>query len=213
VDSPADKIDQVKKPDKVEKDSPIRVVDRRWWARAESAAAEEPSVPKPPTHIEELERRLQDSDLQLQAVLTDHRRSLEEFEQIKSRMRRDTAREVERGRRALLTDLLEVIDNLERAIAAARDQTGTRPSEAVDKVARGIELVRDQFLAKLAAFGITRMQALGQPFDAARHEAITTTPVEHPNRDGVVVAVVADGYAIGDELLRPASVVVGKYAS
>lgn len=213
MDTPVEPADQAKKPDKAEKESPIRVVDRRWWARGESssATAEEPP-PTKPSYIEELEHRLQDSSAQLQTVLNEHRRSLEEFEQIKARMRRDTARDVERNRRALLTDLLEVVDNLERAIAAARDHRA-QPSEAVDKVTRGIELVRDQFLAKLSSFGIARMDALGRKFDAARHEAVTTAPVDNPDQDGLVVAVVKDGYAIGDELLRPASVVVGKHES
>jgi len=210
VDTPVEPTDQVKKPDKAEKESPIRVVDRRWWARGESASAPEPQ-PQKPSYIEELEQRLQDSSAQLQAVLTEHRRSLEEFEQVKARMRRDTTREVERNRRVLLTDLLEVVDNLERAIAAAREQRA-QPSETVDKVTRGIELVRDQFLAKLNSFGITPMDSLGQKFDAARHEAVTTARVDNPDQDGLVVAVVKNGYAIGDELLRPASVVVGKHA-
>jgi hypothetical protein len=53
-----------------------------------------------------------------------------------------------------------------------------------DSVVRGIELVRDQFLAKLEAFGISRFPALRRPFDALRHEAVTTAPVEHPSQDG-----------------------------
>ena len=51
---------------------------------------------------------------------------------------------------------------------------------------------------------------LGEPFDAARHEAVTTTPVADPSQEGVVIAVLKEGYAIGDEVLRPASVVVGR---
>jgi molecular chaperone GrpE len=208
----ADQTDQVNKRDKDEKDPPIRVVDRRWWARGETAAADEPSVAKP-SYIEELEQKLHESGVKLQALLTEHRRSLEEFDQIKSRMRRDAAREVERGRRALLADFLDVVDNLERAIAAAREQTAAQPSAAVDQLTRGIELARDQFLSRLAAFGVTRTSALGQPFDAVRHEAVTTAPVERPDQDGIVVAVVKDGYTIGEELLRPASVVVGKHTA
>jgi len=143
-------------------------------------------------------------------VLTEHRRSLEEFEQIKVRIRREVARDVERGRRALLNDMLEVLDNLERAIAAARDQTQSSAPEAVDKVTRGVELVRDQFLAKLASFGVTRLKTLGEAFDATRHDAVSMAPVQQPDQDGLVVGIVRDGYAIGEEILRPASVVVGK---
>ena len=54
---------------------------------------------------------------------------------------------------------------------------------------------------------------IGQPFDASRHEAISTAPVSDPAQDGRVVAVVKEGYVIGDELLRPASVVVGTAAT
>ena len=198
-----------------EKDPHLRVVDRRWWARGDSATPDE-SGSRKPTYIEELEQRLADLAAQLQTITTEHRRSLEEFEEVKARMRREAAREVERGRRAVLGALLEVVDNLDRAIAAFHEPAGSSASPstsgAVDSLARGVELVRDQFLAKLEAFGVCRVEALGRPFDAVRHEAVTTAPVEHPGQDGMVLAVVKEGYTIGDELLRPASVVVGQHA-
>jgi molecular chaperone GrpE len=76
---------------------------------------------------------------------------------------------------------------------------------------RGVELVRDQFLAKLEALGVRRVDALGQPFDATSHEAVSVAPVTDETQDGRVVAVTREGYAIGEELLRPASVVVGRF--
>jgi molecular chaperone GrpE len=190
------------------KEPQVRVVDRRWWARGEPADNTAPAPGVKPTYVEELEKQLAESQDRLQEFMTDHRRSLEEFEQVKVRIRRDVAREVERGRRAVLVELLEVLDNLDRAIAAARE-----PKEApdgVDQLARGVELVRDQFLAKLESFGVSRVPALGQPFDAMRHEAVTTTPVTDPSGDGVIMAVIKEGYAIGGEVLRPAAVVVGR---
>lgn len=180
----------------------VRVVDRRWWAREDSTEEAEAAQRKP-TYVEELERRLADQTTHLQSVLSEHRRSLDDFEQAKVRIRRDVAREVERGKRAILSELLEVLDNLDRAIAAA-EPGGNQ------QLTRGIELVRDQFLGKLQGFGVARVDAIGQPFDATRHEAVTTTPVEVAAQDGVVKAVLKEGYAIGDEVLRPASVVVGK---
>jgi molecular chaperone GrpE len=194
-----------------ENDPPLRVVERRWSARGDSATPDE-SGSRKPTYVEGLEQRIADLAAQLETITTGHRRSLEEFEEVKARMRRETAREVERGRRAVLGELLDVVDNLDRAVAASRDPAGASASEAVDSLARGVELVRDQFLAKLEAFGVSRVPALGRPFDALRHEAVTTAPVEHPTQDGMVLAVVKEGYAIGDELLRPASVVVGQHA-
>lgn len=189
-------------------DEPLRVVDRRWWARAEGAGgatAAEPERERKPSYVEDLEQQLADRAAQLQSIAGEHRRALEEFEQAKVRIRREVARDVERGRRAIVTELLEVLDNLDRAIGAARDSDAP-----ADTLLRGVELVRDQFLAKLEGLGVRRIDALGQTFDAAAHEAVTVTPVGDPSQDGRVVGVTREGYAIGDELLRPASVVVGR---
>ncbi len=202
--------DKEQKDDGTKEEPHLRVVDRRWWARGEDAAgADEPSLK--PTYVEELERRVADQAAQLQTYMTEHRRSLDEFEQARVRLRRDVARDVERGKRAILSELLEVVDNLDRAIAAARETTPHGAAEAL-QLLRGIELVREQFLAKLEAFGVTRVPAVGQPFDASRHEAVTTAPVSERAQDGTVVAVIKEGYAIGDDVLRPASVVVGQHA-
>jgi len=190
-------------------DEPLRVVDRRWWARtqenADSDAHADERGDRKPTAVEALEQQLTDKTAQLQSVLTEQRRALDEFEQIKTRMRREVGREVERGKRAVLAELLEVLDNLDRAIAAARETPAS-----VDTLLRGVELVRDQFLAKLEAFGVVRIDAVGQPFDATIHDAVSMAPVTDAAQDGRVVAVAKEGYAIGDELLRPATVVVGR---
>jgi molecular chaperone GrpE len=198
----------------------LRVVDRRWWARPESGApAAEQETPAPaasvkPTYVEDLERRVAEIAGELQNARVEYRRSLEEFEQVKSRLRRDIAREVERGRRGVILEFLDVLDNLDRAIAAAgqrADADAATGPDAVARFARGVELVRDQFLARLEALGVTRLRALGQPFDADRHEAVTTTVVGDPAQDQTVVAVVHEGYAVGGDLLRPAAVVFGRY--
>jgi molecular chaperone GrpE len=191
-----------------DKDEPqVRVVDRRWWARGDAgdtAEAGEDRIRKPSV-IEDLEQQLADRTAQIQTHLTERRRMLEEFEQVKTRLRRDTAREVERGKRSVLVEMLDVVDNLDRAIAAA-----TQSAASDQALLKGVQLVRDQFLAKLQGLGVTRLDALGQPFDAARHEAVSTAPAADPAQDGTIVSVVREGYAIGDELLRPAAVVVGK---
>jgi molecular chaperone GrpE len=188
----------------------MRVIDRRWWARSDSNddAGAEGTRDRKPTVVEELEQRVADAQQQVQAVLAEHRRAAEEFEQVKVRLRRDGAREVESGRRSILVEMLEVADNLDRAISAARS-TSNRGAETL---LRGVELVRDQFLARLEAFGVHPVQALGEPFDPTRHEAVSTAPVADPSQHGLIVAIAKQGYTIGDELLRPASVVVGAHA-
>ena len=183
----------------------IRVVDKRWWAQGEETQAEEPSVK--PSYVEELERQLSEKDTLLQSYIAKYREAADEFEESRVRLRREVAKDVERGIRGILAELLEVVDNLDRAIDAARQ---TAPQDAL---VQGVEMVRDQFLAKLRGFGVTRLESQGQPFDPARHEAVTTVSVTEPAQDSQIVGVIKEGYVIGDEVLRPASVAVGRLAS
>lgn len=185
----------------------IRVVDRRWWAREADAAADAgPVESDKPTYLQELEQRLAAKDDELRATIARYREASAEFEDTRARLRRDVAKEIERGRRLVLADLLEVVDNLDRAIEAARTRSG-EPA-----LLQGVEAVRAQFLGKLQAHGVTRLTSLHAPFDPARHEAATSVPVTDAALDGVVVGVIREGYLIGEDVLRPALVAVGQYA-
>ena len=182
--------------------SDLKVTDRRWWARNEGAAAAEngEEARLKPTYIEELEARLAAKDTELRELLAKYRSASDEFEQARARLRKEVGKDVERGRRSLITGFLEVLDNLDRALAAA----GNRGD---DPFVRGVSLVRQQFLATLEGLGVSRVEPEGQPFDPARHEAVTS--VSAPGvAPGTVVGVVRPGYLIGDEVLRPAQVAV-----
>ncbi len=183
-------------------DGPVKVVDRRWWSHGESGAAAAP--PRKPTYIEELERQIAEKDQAIQTYATKYREGAAEFDQVRARLRRDLDRDIERARRALLADFLEVADNLDRALAAA-------PAGADEAFVRGVDLVRQLLLARYAAHGVTPMEAEGQPFDPARHDAVSLVEVADPAQDEVVQAMVKKGYLIGDEVLRPATVVVGSH--
>jgi len=100
----------------------------------------------------------------------------------------------------LARDLLEAVDNLERAAEALR-------STASEGISSGVEMVQKQILGILAKHGVEPIEALGQPFDPNLHEALTQTPSsEHP--EGTVVAVLGRGYKIHDRVLRPSKVAV-----
>jgi molecular chaperone GrpE (heat shock protein) len=193
------------------KDADVKVVDRRWWARGETDLAD-PETTRKPTYVEDLEQQLAGATAQLQAVLTEHRRAQQDFEEARARLRREVSRDVERARRAVLSELLEVLDNLDRAVSAAADSSsaGSGAGGTLATLIHGMALVRHQFLAKLEQFGVTRLEALGRTFDAAQHEAVSTIAVTDASQEGVVVGVVKEGYNIRNELLRPASVVVGR---
>lgn len=101
---------------------------------------------------------------------------------------------------SLARDLLDAIDNLERATEALR-------SSAVAGVSEGLEMVHKQLLATLAKHGVEPIAALGKPFDPNEHEALVQQPdATHP--EGTVVAELGKGYRIRDRVLRPTKVAV-----
>jgi molecular chaperone GrpE len=105
--------------------------------------------------------------------------------------------EVQRfGNEKLLKDLLPVVDNLDRALAAA---------SADDALTEGVKLVRASFESALAKHAVKAFSALGAPFDPARHEALLQVPTaESP--PGTVVLEHARGFTLSERLLRPALV-------
>ena len=187
---------------------PVKVVDRRRWANQESAsAAQAPSDSQKPTYVEELEQKLADKDKQLQDAIARYRGAAAEFEESRLRLRREIGKDIERARREILADLLDVVDNLDRGLDAARL---TAAPDRLDTLLQGIEMVNRQFLAKLEGFGVKRIESEGQRFDPALHEAVSAVPATSPDQDGIVIGVIRHGYRIGDEVLRPASVAVAK---
>ncbi len=101
---------------------------------------------------------------------------------------------------SLVRDLLDPIDNLERAIDALR-------SSAAEGITAGLDMVQKQLLETLAKHGVEPILAQGQPFDPNFHEAILRQPsADHP--EGTVVAEFGRGYKIRDRVLRPTKVAV-----
>jgi molecular chaperone GrpE len=101
---------------------------------------------------------------------------------------------------SLARDLLDTIDNLERAIGALR-------SSAAEGITAGLDMVQKQLLDTLAKHGVEPILAQGHPFDPNFHDAILRQPsAEYP--EGTVVAELGRGYKIRDRVLRPTKVAV-----
>jgi molecular chaperone GrpE len=187
-----------------EHDIPVKVVDRRWWARQDDGSAPEPSGGSKPTYVEDLERQLAEKDRIAQEYIAKYRQAAAEFEDSRLRLKREISKDVERARREILADLLDVVDNLDRALDAARQ------SPSPDALLQGVEMVQRQFLGKLEALGVKRIDVAGAAFDPAVHEAVSAVPAQSPEDEGRVVGVVRHGYTIGADVLRPASVAVAR---
>jgi molecular chaperone GrpE len=128
-------------------------------------------------------------------------RALAETENVRRRAQRDRDEYVKNAAESLLKDLVPVLDNLDRALAAAR--AGDNPTGVVE----GVELIQRELLRVLERAGVTRYSAVGQRFDPTRHEAIArvVSPTEPADS---VVAETAPGYLLHGRVLRPALVAV-----
>jgi len=127
---------------------------------------------------------------------------LDEGKAARQRMEREKERVLEAERAQLAQVLLEAVDELERAMAAA--QGGAGP--LVD----GVGVTLASLRKKVAELGAERLSVVGKPFDPRLHEALEVVPVDDPARDEVVVEEVRPGYRIGERVLRPARVRVGR---
>ena len=121
-----------------------------------------------------------------------------EFENYRTRVARDQERLVARAHERLVKELLPVLDDLERALAAAEEH-----EEA--KLEEGVRLVHRELAAALQREGLAEIDTDGQ-FDPHVHEALLSQPSDA--EEGSVIEVVQKGYTLGDRVVRPARVVV-----
>jgi len=150
-----------------------------------------------------LRQELEKAKAQAQEQRQLYLRALADFDNYKKRNERLVREQSDAGRRALLTRVLVVLDNLERA--AAYRAAGTPPDQLVD----GLLATVKQFTQMLEAEGVRPLALAGKPFDPKVSEAVGTRAAAGtaPN---VVVDEARKGYMIGDELLRPAQVIVSE---
>jgi molecular chaperone GrpE len=153
-------------------------------AEKESAAAEDPLARS---------RRERDEYLDLA------RRAQADFENYRKRAAREASAAGERAKSGFVRELLPVVDNLERALASAR--------ESEQHLAEGVRLVHSELIAVLERHGVQQFDPRGERFDPSEHEALSMRQ-ENGAESGLVVDVVEKGYRANGTVLRPARVVV-----
>ncbi len=164
---------------------------------------EEAQEPAEPTQSQapDLQAELEKAQAQAAEYLDGWQRARAEFANYKKRV--ETEREELRraGNEALLLKLLPVVDDFERAFQ-------TLPEEPADTPwVNGITMILRKLQVILESEGVVSIEAVGQPFDPQRHEAVIQEETgDHP--DGYVIAEVRRGYRLGERVLRPAMVKV-----
>ena len=196
-----------------EDDREIRVTDRRRIQLDDDPNADRPTdVEAPnlkPSYVEELEARTKAAEqktLEVQARFEQLRKQLQnETDETRQRLNRAADERAQREKANFIASLLPVLDNLARATEAAEEGSSS------EVIAEGIRQTAASFENALAAAGLEPIDAVGQPFDPELHEAVETAEVA-PADEGKVIAQHTRGYKIGERLLRPARVKVGRYS-
>jgi molecular chaperone GrpE len=136
---------------------------------------------------------------------------VEDNKAFRQRLEREKARVVEAERASVAQALLEAADDLERALAAVSG-AGEAGGEALRNLTEGVRLSLGALHKRIADLGAERLEVVGRPFDPHLAEAIDTAAVADESQDGIVLQEVRPGYRIGDRILRPARVRVGRLA-
>jgi len=125
-------------------------------------------------------------------------RTKADFENFRKRMTAEVEAAQVRGKVSVAREVIEAVDNLERALEAAGEG---------ESLSSGVEMVLGGLRETLARNGVEAVDPKGERFDPNRHEALSTQPVEGAE-SGTVVEVLQKGYVLGEQLVRPARVVV-----
>jgi molecular chaperone GrpE len=195
------------------KDMPdeLRVTDRRRiYLDPEGEERVNEETPPPnlkPSYVEELEARTKAAEKQVQEIQS-------RFEQLRAQLQRETDETRQRLNRAaddrafnekakFISALLPVMDDLTRAIGAATEKA-TRES-----IVEGLRGIATSFQNALTSSGVEPLDSVGSSFDPELHEAVETGEAD-ASMDGKVIGEYSRGFRLGDRLLRPARVKVGR---
>jgi molecular chaperone GrpE len=198
----------------------VKVTDRRrFTAEGEAISGDEaasspdaapPRDPAPaPAAPDPRDARLAEQAARMDELARAYAALVEDNKRFRQRLEREQARVIEAERASVAQALLEAADDLERALDAVAGASG---GGALASLAEGVRLSLGALQARIAALGAQRIPVQGQPFDPHFAEAVDTVAVADEAQDGMVVQEVRAGWRIGDKVLRPARVRVGRLA-
>jgi molecular chaperone GrpE len=163
--------------------------------------------PPPPTgdasdQVEQdIDALLADTQRERDEYLELAKRAQADFENYRKRMNAEVQAAAVRGKAEVVREVIEAVDNLERALEAS--------AQGSDDLTGGVEMVLNGLRETLARNGVEAVDPTGEKFDPQLHEALSTQPGDGAE-PGTVVEVMQKGYLVGEQLVRPARVVVAE---
>lgn len=196
---------EMKKNASTDEKARFKVSDRRFWVKKDKEAGIDEFQEEHlyPSFVEELKAEKEESERKLLEYIHAFKKMQAEQEEFRERLKKDVDNRVQLRKRELLLKLLEMLDNLDRAILSAKKD------ESNSRLLEGIILTREHFLSILKSEGVERMETLGKNFDPNIAEAIMALETDDPSKINTVLEEILPGYSFHEQTLRPAKVKVG----
>lgn|GEM_PF-629953 len=174
-------------------------------AAAKPAPSIDPLLQALASENDRLRKALDEKDALLQRYIAAHKKAEAEFAKVRARLEADLDRRVDVARGDLIKKLFPVLDDLERSLESARK------TPAFDALVQGVDMVYKTFQGRLEDLGVVRFSPQGEAFDPGLHEAMGVLPAPAAEQNNTVLHVYQPGYRAGDQVLRAARVIVGKF--
>ena len=191
-----------------------RVVDRRRVREdgevSEEGAGETEETPRVPAYVEQLQAKVAAAEEKLREHIDKIDKETADF---RARQEREMERRTREVKKQAVSGFLSIADDLARATAAV-DSGASKGEEGgvLETLVQGVRMIQGRFFQELSNLGVEPLSAMGVAFNPEEHEAVRMVEVSDEALDGMVVEELACGYKLGDAVLRPARVSVGKYA-
>lgn len=158
----------------------------------------------PEEQVAKLQAQLAEVSKQKDELEDKYLRAEAEMANMHTRFKKEQQQLLKYDGQKLAKEVLPVMDNLTRALAADGG------AAAADQLKKGVEMVLANMQKALADNNVTEIEALNQPFDPTKHQAVNTVPADDEHPADTVVQVFQAGYMLKDRVLRPAMVVVAQ---
>ena len=175
-------------------------------SEAESGASPEREEDETPhrERLEELEKHVSKLERELSEMKDRYLRAQADLENFRRRTRKEKEEQAKYAALPVVKALLPALDNLERALDAARSENASS-----DGLGQGVEMVTKQMFDILKEFGLESIPSVGEPFNPEFHEAVMTVESDE-HESGTVVEELQKGYLLKDRVIRPSMVKVSQ---
>ena len=127
-----------------------------------------------------------------------------EFDNYRKRTLKEKMEIIKSGGEKVLSEMIPLVDDFERALETVQN------ADDKEAIVEGLELIYSKFISFLNQNGVKEIEAIGEPFDADKFEAITTIPAQNKSQKDMVVDCIQKGYILNEKVLRFPKVIVGK---